>query len=425
MKILIKGGRIIDPHNNVDEVRDLLVGSTVFGKPPENAQPDVIIDACGFWVVPGLIDLHAHFREPGLTHKEDMESGAKAAVRGGFTTVCAMPNTAPPLDNHEQMNYVKRRSNEIRLANILPIGAITLEMKGRELTDFEAMMDAGAVAFSEDGLTVKKARVKLLALELANSLGIAIFSHCEDVDLVFGGVMNQGETAEKLGLEGIHPASEDVIIARDIALAEHTGARLHICHISTAGGVQLVREAKARGVLVTAEVCPHHFTLADSDIKAHDTNFKMNPPLRSPKDIEAIKTGLSDGTIDAIATDHAPHHAEEKAKDFSAAPFGIVGLETALPLSLALVREGVITPNQLVRLMSLAPAEILGLERGHLSVGAVADITIIDPDAKHTINPENFASKGRNTPFAGWEMQGEVVATIVEGRIVYDNRQID
>jgi dihydroorotase len=399
---------VLCPAVGRDEVGDIII--------PKGE--DIIIDADGLWVMPGLVDLHVHFREPGQTHKEDLASGARAAVRGGFTAVCTMPNTSPPIDNPDLVKFTLERSAEIGLAAILPIGAITKGMKGLEMADFSAMAAAGAVGFSEDGLSVRNAALKWQAFKAAAKLEKVIFSHCEDMDLVDGGVMNFGDNADRLGLKGIHPAAEEVMIARDIILAEHSGARLHICHITTALGAQLVREAKARGVKVTAEVCPHHFILSDDDILDKDADFKMNPPLRSRADIKAIKAGLADGTIDAIATDHAPHSPDEKAAGFESAPFGIVGLETALPLALTLVNEGLLTPLQLLEKMSYNPARILGINNGFNT----GDITIFDPNTEWVVNPENFASKSQNTPFKGHKLKGKVICTIVGGQIVYDNR---
>ena len=428
MKTLLKGGRVLDPLNGTDEIKDILIeDGRIAAFSSDFSDADKIINCEGLWVAPGLIDLHAHFREPGQTHKEDMESGAKAAVAGGFTTVCVMPNTTPPLDNAAAIEFIKRRSGEIGLADILPIGAISLGMKGLEVSCTRGMKAAGAAGISEDGFTVKNAALLMGAMETACGLGLTVFSHCEDLDLVNGGVMNAGFAAERLGLPEIHSVSEDVIIARDIILAEQTGCRLHICHVSTALGVQLVREAKARGVKVTAEACPHHFILSDEDIPcasgSADPNFKMNPPLRSKADVAAVRAGLADGTVDAIATDHAPHHTDEKAKGFLAAPFGIVGLETALPLAMELVTEGVLTPLELVRKMSLAPSQILGAEfgenKGHLSIGAAADITVIDPTAVYKINTDSFKSKSKNTPFVGRKVRGKVEYTIIGGEIVY------
>ena len=422
-RILIKGGRVLDPAGNIDRTLDVLVDDgkiTAIGE-IEPVGDETVIPATGLWVVPGLIDLHAHFREPGQTHKEDLASGAAAAVAGGFTTVCVMPNTDPPVDKAELIEFIRRRSGEIGLADILPIGAISIGMHGVEPSDFDAMAKAGAVGFSDDGKTVRNAALQKLALKHAAALNVPIFSHCEDVDLMAGGVMHDGKQAAKLGLSGICPEAEDVMIARDIVLAEHTGAHLHICHVSTAMGVQLVREAKARGAKITAEVCPHHFTLCDEDILTDDANFKMNPPLRGEKDIAAIKKGLADGTIDAIATDHAPHHAEEKAVGFAKAPFGVVGLETAFSLSMALVEEGLISPLKLIELMSTNPAKILGMDKGRLSLGAAADIVIIDPSdlATHRIFSGDFKSKSHNTPFLGRAVRGRVDYTIARGRVVF------
>jgi len=421
MKILIKNGRVIDPANDIDEIKDLYIDGAGIARPFLDA--DMVIDAKGLWVAPGFIDLHVHLREPGQEHKEDMQSGAKAAVKGGFTTICAMPNTTPKIDNVYWIEHTKKRSAEIGLCNILPIGAITKGFEGKDLTDFEAMKNAGMVAVSEDGMTVKNTILMSNALKKAAELNLPVFVHCEDVDLVAGGVMHSGKTAEKLGLSGISSDSEAHIVARDIFYAEKTKAKLHICHISTDDSLRVVRKAIKNKVNVTAEVCPHHFTLCDEDVAPHaDPNFKMNPPLRNKTDVEAMKQGLKDGMISAIATDHAPHHADEKAKGFADAPFGIVGLETALPLSLELVEQGIISASELISKLSTNPAKILGIDKGHLTVGAVADITIIDSNAKYKIDAETFVSKSKNTPFDGRDVKGRVVCTIVNGRVVYDNR---
>ncbi|MCL2235404.1 MAG: dihydroorotase [Defluviitaleaceae bacterium] len=422
MKILIKNGRVIDPASNTDQIADILVDggliAGVGGDLASHKDIDKEVDATGMWVVPGLIDMHVHFRQPGQEHKEDLASGAASAVAGGFTTVCTMPNTSPPIDNAEWIKFTHDKSAEIGLANILPIGAITKGMKGEELTDIAEMHKAGAIGITEDGMTVRNAHLQLKAMEIASKLDLLTFSHCEDMDLVSGGVMHLGTASEWLGLPGIHALAEEVVIARDILIAEHAGAKLHICHITTKLGVQLVREAKARGVRVTAEVCPHHFTLTDEDIKTQDPNFKMNPPLRSLEDLEAMKAGLADGTIDVIATDHAPHHADEKAKGFLTAPFGIVGLETALGLSMRLTN---LTPMELIAKLAYNPAKILGIDKGTLAEGAVADIAIINPDAEWTVDPSGFASKARNTPFGGETIKGRVEYTIVSGKIVYQH----
>ncbi|MCL2620048.1 MAG: dihydroorotase [Defluviitaleaceae bacterium] len=418
MKTLIKGGRVICPATNTDEVRDILVvdGKINYSGLSTNTDDLDIIDATGMWVVPGLIDMHVHFRQPGQEHKEDLASGAASAVAGGFTTVCTMPNTSPPIDNADLIKFTHDKSREIGLANILPIGAITRGMKGEELTDIKTMKEAGAIGITEDGMTVRNAFLQLKAMEQASELDLLTFSHCEDMNLVNGGAMHLGVASERLGLPGIHALAEEVIIARDILIAEHTGAKLHICHITTAGGVQLVREAKARGVRVTAEVCPHHFILSDEDIKTADPNFKMNPPLRSFTDVEAMKAGLKDGTIDVIATDHAPHHVDEKAKGFLTAPFGIVGLETALGLSMELTH---LTPMELITKLSYNPARILGIDKGTLAEGKTADITIINPEAQWMVDPDKFESKARNTPFVGRKLKGQVIYTLIGGRIVY------
>ena len=419
-KILIKNGRVIDPANNIDKIADVYVEN---GKIAAMGALELsnceIIDAKSCWVVPGLIDLHVHFREPGQTHKEDLATGAAAAALGGFTTVCTMPNTAPVGDSAEWVRHQIKRGKEIGLCDIFPIAAITMGQKGETLAPIAEMAAAGAVGISEDGMAVKNAAVLKQAMKIAAGLGIVVFSHCEDADLAAGGVMNEGEVSKRLGLPGIPHAAEDVIIARDIVLARATGAKLHICHVATAVGALLIADAKKRTNSITAEVAPHHFILTDEDIDGTNTNFKMNPPLRTKADVEAMLNGLVDGTIDIIATDHAPHHADEKAKGFLAAPNGIVGLETAVPLAIThLVDTGKLTPSQLINKMSTLPARILGINKGSLAVGRAADITIINPAEKYTINPANFASKGKNTPFDGREVAGRVRHTIFGGKIV-------
>jgi len=406
MKILIKNGRLIDPANNIDKTADVLVeNGKIAAIGAVNVSDIQIIDASGMWIMPGFIDLHVHFREPGQTHKEDLESGSKSAVKGGFTTVCTMPNTSPTADNADEIDFQIKRAAEIGLVDILPVGAITSGLKGQNLANIEEMVASGAVGITEDGFTVKNAALQMQAMQTAANLGIVVFSHCEDEDLA-----KANETA----------AAEDVITARDIILAEKTGVKLHLCHVSTANSVRLIKEAKARGANITAEAAPHHFCLCDEDFDGADTNFKMNPPLRNHADKQAVLAGIVDGTIDIIATDHAPHHADEKAQDYAIAPNGIVGLETALAISFThLVSTGLLTPSQLAEKMSHKPAAILGINKGNLAVGCSADITVINPSAAYKINPDEFASKGRNTPFGGHDVQGRVVYTIFGGKITY------
>jgi len=418
-KILIKNGRVIDPANNIDKVTDILVENGKVAALGEGlvAADCEIVDAMGCWVVPGLIDLHVHFREPGQTHKEDLASGAAAAAMGGFTTVCTMPNTAPVGDSAEWVRNQIARGKEIGLCDILPIGAITMGQKGQELAPIADMVAAGAIGISEDGMSVKNAHLMKQAMKIASQLGVVVFSHCEDADLANGGVMNEGEVSKKLGLPGIPRSAEDVIIARDIILARETGAKLHICHVATGGGAEIIADTKKRTSLVTAEIAPHHFILCDEDIDGTDTNFKMNPPLRTKADVAAMLDALADDTLDIIATDHAPHHEDEKAKGFLAAPNGIVGLEISLALSITeLVEKGKLTPMQLINKMSAKPAQIIGSDKGNLAVGRAADITIIDPAERHIINPENFVSKGKNMPFASREVTCKVRHTIYGGK---------
>ncbi|MCL2573993.1 MAG: dihydroorotase [Defluviitaleaceae bacterium] len=427
-KILIKNGRIINPANNIDRVTDILVEGNKIASIGDGLVADncEIIDAESCWVTPGLIDLHVHFREPGQTHKEDIASGSAAAAMGGFTTVCVMPNTAPIGDSVEWVHHQIARGKEVSLCDILPIAAITIGQKGEELAPIADMVAAGAVGISEDGMSVKNANLLKDAMKIAAKLGVAVFSHCEDASLANGGVMSQGKISKKLGLRGIPHSAEDVIIARDIMLARETGAKLHICHVATQGGAELIADAKKRTTLVTAEIAPHHFILSDEDIDGTNTNFKMNPPLRTKADVAAMLEALADGTLDAIATDHAPHHADEKAKGFLAAPNGIVGLEISLSLAITeLVETGRLTPLQLIEKMSAMPAKILGINKGNLAVGSPADITIIDPKAKYTIDPANFVSRGENMPFGGREVVGKVRHTIYGGKFtVKDGRLV-
>ena len=427
MKTLIKGGRVLDPASKTDAVKDVLFEDGVILKVAENITDDAenVIDADGMFVMPGLIDLHVHFREPGFEHKETIRTGARAAARGGFTTVCAMPNTKPAIDSVEMVRYIIDKAKEVTDINVLPIAAITAGQDGEYITDFEKLKENGAVAVSEDGKSVMNARVARQAMRLAAEVDIPVFAHCEDKNLVARGVMNAGEKAKEMGFYGIMNAVEDVIVARDILLANETGAQLHLCHCSTKESVNLVKWGKEMGVKLTAEVCPHHFALSDEDIpSAEDTNYKMNPPLRSKEDVEAIKQALKDGVMEVISTDHAPHHADEKAKTFTQAPFGIVGLETAVALTITnLVRTGWLTPMQMIAYMSTNPAKVLGIDKGTLKPGSCADVTVIMPDESYVIDAASFASKGKNTPFDGQKVWGRVALTIADGKIIYENEQ--
>ena len=427
MKMLIKNGRIIDPASNTDEVKDILVTDGIIEKVAKDIDDasDSIIDAKGCFVMPGLIDIHVHFREPGFEHKETIRTGARAAARGGFTTVCPMPNTKPSTDCPEVVKEVLDKASAACGVHVLPVGAVTVGQKGEQPTDVAALKAAGIVAISEDGKSVMNSEVYREAMLQAAECDIPVFAHCEDINLVHGGCMNAGKRAKELGLPGISNAVEDIITARDILLANETGAQLHLCHCSTKESVNLVKWGKEMGVKLTAEVCPHHFALSDEDIpSAEDTNYKMNPPLRSKEDVEAIKQALKDGVMEVISTDHAPHHADEKAKPFTQAPFGIVGLETAVALTITnLVRTGWLTPMQMIAYMSTNPAKVLGIDKGTLKPGSCADVTVIMPDESYVIDAASFASKGKNTPFDGQKVWGRVALTIADGKIIYENEQ--
>lgn len=422
MRILIKGGHVIDPSQGIDKHCDILVENRKIkkiyakGKAVEDPK-DKVIDARGLYVLPGLVDMHIHLREPGFEHKESIQTGTHAAIHGGFTSVCAMPNTNPVNDNPGITEYIQNKSNEEGVCTVYPIGAITKGQRSEELAEMGLMLEEGCVAFSDDGKPVMNALLMRRALEYSKAFGFPIIAHCEDMELAKGGVMNEGAMSFSLGLRGIPHTAEETITFRDVALAELTGGRLHVAHVSTEGSVRIVRDAKSRGVKVTAETCPHYFSITDEAVAGFNTAAKVNPPLRTKRDIEAIKEGISDGTLDAIATDHAPHHRNEKQLEFDMAPFGISGLETALALSLNLVRDGVITLNQLVDKMSCTPARILGLPKGSLSEGADADIVIIDMDKSWTVDCEAFFSKGKNTPFEGWQMRGAALYTISMGKV--------
>lgn len=425
MTILIKNGRLINPSENLDKVMDIFVEDGIIKEKAESIekQADTVIDAAGCYVMPGLIDLHVHFRDPGLTYKEDIETGSKAAAKGGFTTVCCMPNTKPVVDNVETVKYIIEKGEKTGLTNVLPVGAVTKNMAGIEITDVEELKKAGICAISEDGKSVMNSGVYRKAMKNAAKANVPVLAHCEDINLVEGGVINLGDKSSELGVKGISNAVEDVIAMRDIMLAKETGATLHLCHCSTKGSVEMVKRAKEEGIKVTAEVCPHHFSMCSDDITSNDGNFKMNPPLRAREDMEALIKGLQDDIMDVISTDHAPHSAEEKAKDLEHAPFGIVGLETSVALTVTnLVKKGYLTPMQMAAKMSYNPAKVLGIPKGTLDEGKIADITIIDPDKEYTIDVNTFESKGKNTPFDGYKVSGEVEYTILNGKVVYSNK---
>jgi dihydroorotase len=426
--IIIKGGHIIDPSQGINEVATLVIEDSRIKEilPGGSDIPDNgsyrLIDAGGLYVFPGLVDMHVHLREPGYEYKETIRTGTMAAVRGGFTSVCCMPNTKPVNDNETVTEFILRKAFAEGACYVFPIGAITKAQKGEELSEMGMMYEAGCVAFSDDGMPVMNSLIMRRALEYSKVFGVPIISHAEDRALSAQGVMNEGRLSHELGLRGIPREAEIVMIKRDIELAKLTGARLHIAHVSTKGGVEAVREAKRASIQVTAETCPHYFSLTEDAVRGYRTEAKVNPPLRAREDVEAIKEGLSDGTIDVIATDHAPHHRDEKACEFDRAAFGISGLETALSLSLRLVDDGVLSLEALVEKMALNPSRILGLGKGTLKKGADADITIVDPEAQWRVEPERFFSKGKNTPFEGFVLKGRAVITICKGR-VYDFTQ--
>ncbi|MFQ9515739.1 MAG: dihydroorotase [Eubacterium sp.] len=422
MKIIIKNGRVLNPSENLDKIMDIYIQDGIIKEKAENInkEADEIIDAEGCYVMPGLIDLHVHFRDPGFTYKEDIETGSRAAARGGFTTVCCMPNTKPVTDSPEIVQYIIEKAEAVGLTNVLPVGSVTKSMAGNEITDVVELKEAGICAVSEDGKSVMNSGVYRTAMENAAKAGIPVLAHCEDINLVQGGVINLGDKSEELGVKGISNAVEDIIASRDIMLAKETGATLHLCHCSTKDSVTMVKLAKEDGIKVTAEVCPHHFSMCTDDITSNDGNFKMNPPLRAREDMEALVKGLSEDVMDVISTDHAPHSAEEKAKDVTKAPFGIVGLETSVALTITnLVKPGHITPMQMAAKMSYNPANVLGIDKGTLEAGRIADVTIINPEEEWIINPEDFVSKGKNTPFGGTKVSGKVKYTILNGKVVY------
>lgn len=429
MKTWIINGHLLDPGQGRNGKFDLLIEDGIVAEVvPEEKREDItnvdeIIDAEGKYVMPGFLDLHVHLREPGFENKETVETGTKAAVHGGFTGICPMPNTRPATDSPERIRWLVKKAEEVSPVHVYPVGAVTLGQDGKELADIEGMVEAGAKALSEDGKSVMDTLVYKRGLEKAVACGIPMLAHCEDKLLVNGGVMNAGKKAEELGLPGISNAVEDVIVARDILLAKETGAQLHLCHCSTKDSVALVKFGKEIGANVTAEVCPHHFSMSEDEILCDDGNYKMNPPLRKKEDMEALKLGLKDGVMEAISTDHAPHEEEKKKESMKTAPFGIVGLETAFALAVTeLVEKGYLTKMQLVERMSLAPAKILHVDAGTLGKGMPADLVIADFNEEYVICPEEFVSKGKNTPFGGKRVKGRVLRTIVDGKTVYQYR---
>jgi dihydroorotase len=422
--LLLKRGRVVDPSQKLDQQLDVLLvdGSVAkVGKrvgAPEHAR---VLDCAGLVVAPGLIDLHVHLREPGEEHKETIATGAAAAAAGGFTAVCAMPNTDPPIDDPAAVGYVASEGRRAGAARVYPVGCISAGRVGRRLALVGEMVEAGAVAITDDGNPVMDSGLMRMALEYAQAFGIPVADHPEDLGLSGMGHMNEGLVSTRLGLPGKPNAAEDIHIVRDLLLAELTGGHIHLQHVSTRFGVESIRQAKARGVRVTAEATPHHLVLTHQAVEGYRTEAKMNPPLRTPEDVEAVRAGLADGTLDTIATDHAPHHYDEKEAAFAEAPNGIVGLETALGLVLTkVVDEGVIDLATMIERMSCAPARAFGLPGGTLAQGRPADVTVFDPEARWTVDPTTFRSKSRNTPFAGWELRGRPRLTIVGGRVVFE-----
>jgi dihydroorotase len=418
----IHSGRVIDPAQSIDRVADLWIeGDKILavGDRPD-LRADATLDASGKIVCPGLIDMHVHLREPGREEDETIATGTAAALAGGVTSVACMPNTEPAIDSQASAEFVCLQAQRAGNANVFPIGSITKGRKGAELAEIGGLIDGGAVAFTDDGSPVVSSEIMRRAMEYCKMFDRAILSHSEDMELTKGAVMNEGVESMRLGLRGYPGVAEEIMIFREIALAELTGARVHILHVSTAGGVELIRRGKEKGVAVTGEACPHHFLLTDECLRTFDSNFKMSPPLRTRKDIEAILAGLRDGTLDVIATDHAPHAPEKKMRELDQAPNGIVGLETLIPLCVrALIEPGVLTWPQLIEKLTINPARVLSIDRGTLKPGAIADVTVIDPDVRWTIDPAKFRSKSRNSPFAGWEARGWADTVLVGGKVKF------
>lgn len=425
--LLLKGGRVIDPSQKMDEVADVLIRDGKIAEVAKDLKAEnvEVKDVTGMIVCPGLVDIHCHLREPGLERKETIATGTRAAAAGGFTTVLPMPNTAPVADSPASILYVRDRAKEVGVVHVYPIGAITKGSKGQELAEMSAMADAGAVAFSDDGRPVDSSRMMRLAMEYSLITKLPLIAHEEDLALVDDGDMNEGAVSTVLGLRGNPAAAEETMIARDIILARLTGARLHIAHVSTAHGVQLLREAKAEGLPITAEVTPHHLTLTEEAVRTYDTNTKVNPPLRTKGDVDALIEGLKDGTIDCVATDHAPHTVEDKVVEYHYAANGISGFETALPvLWTELVQEGRLTAMELIDKMSTSAAKIMNLPAGTLSVGAAADVIVIDPDTILAVDKNEFYSKGKNTPYHERLLSGWPMLTVVDGAVVMEDRKI-
>lgn len=427
MSLLLKDGRLIDPATGRDGRWDVLISDGKVVSVEQEISPsdgDQVLDVSGCYVVPGLIDLHVHLREPGFEYKETIHTGTLAAAHGGYTSVCAMPNTKPVIDSPDLVRWLKEKCHTEAVVNVWPIGAMTKGQKGQELADIAGMAEAGAVAVSEDGKSVMDACLCREGMRQAALSGIPFLDHCEDKGLAGKGALNEGPTARRLGVEGIGNETENVIAARDILLAQATGCHLHLCHCSTKESVWMVQQAKAQGLPITAEACPHHLLLTQEDILTDDANFKMNPPLRAKEDRDVLVEGLRKGIVDVVSTDHAPHALEEKSVGIAKAPFGIVGSETALPLLMTeLVHTGKMTPYELVERMSFRPAQIIGIDRGSLAEGKVADITVIDPEKEDIIHASQFRSKGKNTPFEGWKVRGKAIYTIVGGQIVYEEEK--
>ena len=421
--ILLKNGRVIDPANGIDQIRDVLIVDgriRALGQPGSLAGQDgLVYDVTGKWVVPGLIDMHVHLREPGQEYKETIETGTRAAAAGGFTAVAAMPNTKPVNDNQTVTVFILAKAAEAGLARVYPVGAISSGSNGEHLAEFGELRQAGAVAVTDDGLPVGNSQLMRRALEYAGNHDLLVISHAEELSLSQGGAMNDGPLATRLGLRGIPHVAEEIMVYRDLALAEFTGRPIHIAHVSTRESLALIRRAKEKGVAVTAETAPHYFTLTEKAVDGYNTLAKMNPPLRTEADVAAVREALRDGTLDAIATDHAPHGELDKDQEFDLAANGIIGLETAVPLTLQLVREKQLDARRMVELLSVNPARILGVPGGTLSVGVVADIAVIDPEKKFVFTEESIQSKSRNSPFLGWELQGKAVLTIMAGRITW------